>query len=280
LSKFSWLISCVKPVAGHFPGIVKLYRILRDHFSIKKPLMTPWGFKLAGNELMSEGLFEPEETEIVRKILGDVDVLVNIGANIGYYCCHGLSMGKSVIAFEPMQQNLHYLCQNIKINNFNGIEIFPVALSNCAGVLDIYGGGTGASILKGWAGVPEDYVTLAPSNTLDNILGDKLSDKKVFILVDIEGAEKWMLEGAEKILAQEKKPIWMVEITTTENQPDSVGINPNLKETFHLFFRHGYKAYCADKGMKQITMDEVVLASKGEFEFNVYNFIFCDSKVM
>ena len=283
MSKFSWLISCVKPIVGRFPGIVKLYRILRDHIaSMKKPVMTPWGFKLSGNTLMAEGLFEPEETEIVRKILDDVDVLINIGANIGYYCCHALSMNKSVIAFEPMQQNLSYLCQNIKINNFNGIEIYPVALSNNVGVLDIYGGGTGASILKGWAGAPEDYVTSVPSNTLDNVLGDKLpgdklSGEKVFILVDIEGAEKWMLEGAEGMLAREKKPVWMVEITTYENQPESGGINPHLKETFQLFFRHGYKAYSADKDMQQITMEDVDLVAKGKLKFNTYNFIFCES---
>jgi len=281
LSKFKWVISCIKPLVSRFPSVLQLYRIIRDYiYFMGKPVLTPWGFKLSGNKLMAQGSFEPEETEIVRKILGDVDVLINIGANIGYYCCHALDMKKSVIAFEPMHQNLNYLCRNIKINDFNGIEIYPVALSNKPGVLDIYGGGTGASILKGWAGVSEDHVTCVPSNTLDNILGDKLAGEKIFILVDIEGAEKWMLEGAKKTLARKNKPIWMVEITTTENQPHGNQINPNLKETFQLFFKHGYKAYGADKEMKQITMKDVDLVSSGKLNFNTYNFIFCDSRVV
>jgi FkbM family methyltransferase len=78
---------------------------------------------------MAQGTFEPEETELIRTILKDVDVLINVGANVGYYCCHALSMGKAVVAFEPIQRNLRYLCVNIKTNGWS-CEIYPIALSN------------------------------------------------------------------------------------------------------------------------------------------------------
>lgn len=276
-----WLILRIKPIVGRFPRILDLYRTVRDQIScMKDPLTTQWGFKLSGNAAMAKGKFEPEETEYVRKKLMDVDVLVNVGANIGYYCCHALSMGKSVIAFEPMQQNLRYLCQNIKVNDWSDVEIYPMALSSSVGVLEIFGGGTGASILKGWAGIPENYMTLVPSSTLDTVLGNKLNGKKILILVDIEGAEKLMLEGATQMLARKEKPIWMVEITTKENQPVGVEINPNLKETFQFFFQHGYDAFSADKAMRQITLEDVNLASQGKLALNTYNFLFCESKVV
>lgn len=90
-----------------------------------------------------------------------MDVLNDVGANVGYYCCHALSMGKSVIAFEPMHRSLRYICKNIKANRRSGVEILLVALSSSVYVLNIYGENTGASLVAGWAGISEGYSTLA-----------------------------------------------------------------------------------------------------------------------
>src|ERR1700682_885357 len=149
----NWLISLVRPFVDRFPRIATMYRSVRDQLDfLEEPRPTSWGFKLAGNTAMEQGTFEPTETELVRSILKDVDILINVGANIGYYCCHALSMGKSVIAFEPIARNLRYLCKNIKTNGWSGAEVYPIALSNSVGVLEMYGGNTGASVVKGWAG--------------------------------------------------------------------------------------------------------------------------------
>lgn len=172
-------IKLVKPLVVRFPRIANTYRSVRDELdTFDEPIVTPWGYKLAGNKVMAQGLFEPVETELVRNILQDVDVLVNVGANIGYYCCHALSMGKEVIAFEPIQRNLRYLYRNIKENGWSMVEVYPMALSNSVGVLQIYGGNTGASVVKGWANTPESYVTLVPSSTMDVVLGTRLKVRK------------------------------------------------------------------------------------------------------
>jgi FkbM family methyltransferase len=248
------LISLAKPIVTKFPVAATIYRNVRDQLdSREKPMVTPWGFKLAGNTPMVQGIFEPIETDVVRNILQDVDVLVNVGANIGYYCCHALSMGKQVIAFEPMDRNLRYLYKNIKANNWTGVEIFPIALSNNIGVLEIYGGNTGASVIKGWAGISEEYVTLVPSSTMDIVLGDRLKGKKVLVIVDVEGAEKWMLEGAKKMLTSEPKPIWLVEINSAEHQPENIAINPD---------------------MIPVTMERIELVISGTKEMKTHNFVF------
>jgi FkbM family methyltransferase len=256
-----------------------MYRSVRDQLDfMEEPKATPWGFKLAGNTAMAQGTFEPTETELVRNILKDVDILVNVGANVGYYCCHALSMGKPVIAFEPIERNLRYLCKNIKSNGWSGAEIFPIALSNNVGILEIYGGNTGASVVKGWAGIPENYVTLVPSSTMDVVLGTRLRGKRALILVDVEGAEKWMLEGATIMLSNDPKPIWLVEIVTKDHQPSGVEINPNLATTFQMFFQNGYQAFSADQDMRPITMEDVDRVSSGKLEFDTHNFLFRDSK--
>jgi FkbM family methyltransferase len=240
---------------------------------------TPWGFKLAGNTAMAQGTFEPTETELIRGILKRVDVLVNVGANVGYYCCHALSLGIPIIAFEPIERNLRYLYKNIKINGFSGAEIYPIALSDFVGVLEIYGGNTGASVIKGWAGIPESYVTLVPSSTMDVVLGTRLQGKKVLLVVDVEGAEKNVVQGATKMLANNPKPTWVVEITTTDHQPTGIAMNPNLKSIFELFFKHQYKSFTFDRELRPITIEDVDLVLNGSQTFGTYNFMFAESMV-
>lgn len=268
-------ISLMRSLFGRFPRMATLYRSVRDQMDfMEEPKDTPWGFKLAGNAAMAQGTFEPVETKLVRNILQDVDILVNVGANIGYYCCHALSMGKPVIAFEPIERNLRYLCKNIKMNGWSGTEIYPIALSNSVGVLEIYGGNTGASIVKGWAGILESYVSLVPSSTMNVVLGNRLRGKRVLILVDIEGSEKWMLEGATILLANDPKPIWIVEIVSKDHQPSGVEINPYFTSTFQIFSQNGYQAVGVDQDMSPLTMEDVDLVSKGILELGTYSFLF------
>lgn len=269
------LISLAKPVVTKFPLVATMYRNTRDRLDFgDEPILTPWGFKLAGNSLMASGNFEPTETELVRNILKDVDILVNVGANIGYYCCHALSMGKQVIAFEPIDRNLRYLYKNLKANAWIDVEVFPMALSNQIGILEIYGSNTSASTVKGWAGIPAEHVTLVPSSTMDLVLGDRLKGKKVLVIVDIEGAEKWMLEGATKILTSEPKPIWLVEINSTEHQPQGVKINPSFKNTFQIFFEHHYQAFTANPAMIPVTTESINLVLNGSQIMDTHNFMF------
>lgn len=255
------------------------WRHLRDsQYILKEPKITALGFKFHGNESMENGIFEPFETNLVKKIFPEVDIVVNVGANIGYYTCLALQNNKKVIAFEPMELNVQYLLKNIKANNWQrNSEILPIALSNEVGIIQMYGSGTGASLVKGWAGTPESYSTLVPCSTLNNILGDRFSDEKVFVIVDIEGAENMMLEGASKLLDMKPKPIWLVEISTQEHQPNGVKINPALLETFEKFWSRDYESISADRLLRKITKEEIyqIIETKTD-TLGTYNFLFYD----
>ena len=152
-----------------------------------------------------------------------------------------------------------------------------MVLSNKVGVIDIYGGGTGASLVKGWAGTPEQYVTLVPSTSLDNVLGARFQSKRCFILVDIEGAEQLMLEGASSIIDMVPKPIWLMEILISEHQPKGVTINPNLLSTFNVFWNNGYEAWTADKQCRIIHPDEIEqIVRSGIDTLQTHNFVFIE----
>ncbi len=239
------------------------------------------GFKLIGSPAMEKGFFEPEETAIVNRILEKVDVVVNVGANVGYYCCLALKKGKYVVAFEPIGENLRYLYNNVRVNLWaDRIEIFPMALSNRIGIVEIFGGGTGASIVQGWAGTSQHNVRLVPTSTLDKVLGTRFHGRNCFFIVDIEGAEKQMLEGAVASLYARPKPIWMVEISITTHQPKGIKINPHLLATFQIFWKGGYEAWTADKRLRLVQPDEVQnIVRTGEDSILTHNFLFIENGI-
>ena len=152
-----------------------------------------------------------------------------------------------------MPLNLRMLLRNITLNGWEDrAEIFQLALGEQPGIASMYGGGMGASLVKGWAGFSTKKPILVPVSSLDTVLDGRLVKQKIFILIDVEGAEYALLRGAEKMLAMEPKPVWMIEIAYTENQPEGRMANPNFIPTFDLFWRGGYDAYVSIEG--NITM--------------------------
>jgi len=272
-------LKLAKSIVDRFPKVALIYRYLRDsHKLMQEPKETKMGFKFIGNRAMEQGMYEPEDTKITVRLLQNADVFVNVGANIGYYCCIALKCGIFTVAFEPVELNLKYLFKNIKANNWvDSIEVFPLALSNKAGLINIYGGGSGASLVKGWARTPEQYVKLVPTSTMDYILSSRFNGKSLFILVDIEGAEKSMLEGANSILNREPRPIWMVEITISKHQPEGIKINPNLLSTFEIFWDKGYEAWTAGNRIRNINSEEIEsIIKNGTDTILTDNFLFIE----
>ncbi len=272
----SQIIRVFKPLIDRFPAVGLAYRTWRDTLaSNREPALTPLGFRFGGNRMMEEGRFEEEEVEIAKNHLASADILINVGANIGYYCCIALSLGKKVIAFEPIPLNLFSLYRNITANGWGDIEIFPLALGNRHGVTTIFGGGTGASLIEGWAGTPTYYSRTVPMNTLDNILGTRLAGMRSFFLIDVEGGERGVLEGAEKQLTLNPKPVWMVEIQTTSHQPSGRDVNPDLQRTFEMFWDHEYEAWTAERKPKMISKEDIERVSLGGINhLGTHNFVF------
>ncbi len=261
------------------PRLVKAYRAIRRNWRAPKQAReSALGFSFVGNTLMQEGAFEPAETSLVKQLLAHVDVLINIGANVGYYCCHALRSGRAVVAFEPLETNLRYLYRNVRANRWEDhIEVFPLALSDRAGILTLYGGGTGASLVKGWDGAPEKLATLVPVSTLDTVLGHRFLDRRCLLVVDIEGAECAMLRGATGFLDRRPRPLWLVEILRDEHQPTRTGTNPHFQATFDLFFERGYEACTADNDRRFVGRKEVsALETGAPGSLGTHNFLFLE----
>jgi FkbM family methyltransferase len=224
---------------------------------------------------MVHGKFEQEETPLIRRLIARNDIFVNIGANVGYYCCFAAKDGKQVIAFEPHAVNSRLLLRNFEINGFSDqAEIYPTAVGAKCGILKLFGSGTAASLVEGWASIPPENSTLVPVITLDGVLRGRYEDQSIFILIDVEGAELSVLEGAVETLNRKHKPWWLIEITVSEHQPAGIAVNPNLLATFDLLYNAGYEAWALGSDSRKIGREEVLAISQtGKDTIGIHNFL-------
>lgn len=248
-------------------------------FKAKKEVPTPYGFTLVSrnyiaNRMMLDGTFEPDEIYIIKSHLQTADVFVDVGANIGYYACLACSLSKNVVAFEPQPQNLECLYANLSSNGWSNTEVFPVGLSHSPGLLELYGAsGPSASLVKGWAGYSERFKKVIPVNTLDNILCNRFDGKKLFIKIDVEGAEYDVLRGAIKTLTMFPRPTWFIEICLSEFHPGK--LNPNYAATFDLFWQHGYEVRLANKEGRLITSADIqIWIADKKTNMSEFNYLF------
>lgn len=262
-----------------FPDIFASYRYYRNrkqHQSMQ-PKKSTFGFNLMGMNAMQDGTFEPEETKFITDSLENVDVFVDIGANIGYYSCISRHKGIKTIAIEPLTENLNILYKNLKINGWDDVEVFPVGLAEKPGTADLYGESTGASLLSGWAGSSESLKRTISLTTLDIILGKRFSEKRLLIKIDVEGAEYKVLTGALATLQSNPKPIWIIEICLTENQPQD--LNPDFMNIFKLFWKNGYQAISFGEDNRVVTPEDVHRwVDNRARDFGYVNYLFKEGK--
>lgn len=158
--------------------------------------------------------YDRPEVELIRKIVPDDGVFIDVGANCGYYSLAvaakpGFS-GK-VIAYEPLPPLWELFQQSITANGWSKtIELRQIALGHAPGMLpltdaesSINAGATRLSV----GGSNRTARRIATVDTLDNLAGDPPDAIKI----DIEGAEGLFFHGARETL-QRSKPTLLFEI--------------------------------------------------------------------
>jgi FkbM family methyltransferase len=272
-SIFQPILSGLKPAVEYLPGLARAYRNWRDGRGLRMaPKTHPYGFLFVGNEEMASGRFEKLESDFFRRLVKDYDVFVNIGANDGYYVCIAAANGIKTLAFEPDRLNASILLRNVQINKFDGVELFPIALSDKISPVRLYGSGTGASIIEGYGSLSSNDGYLVPSNTLENVIGNRLVGKSVIVLIDVEGAEQKILDKSSFLLDARPRPTWIVEIDLNQEGSDA---KERIWKTFDHFFDRGYACCTIEqrpKAFQKIMLEEVYPAPQSGWK--IYNFLF------
>ncbi|MCZ4353915.1 FkbM family methyltransferase [Roseovarius aestuarii] len=223
---------------------------------------------------MQTGQFEPTETVLLRHLLSRADLFVNVGANFGYYICMARQLGIRSVAVEPVPINVETLRRNIAVNSWDdGFTIHPVACGETAGDCEIFGEGSGASLIPGWARNPSALCHTVPVVRLDDLLKDeKISGKSVF-LVDVEGFELEVLRGAQKILTSPDRPIWMLESGLTDHRPEG-NLNTKFLDVVTLVQEHGYIVLNAQDPSVEVTLGLIEDSiAQGVDQLGTHNFV-------
>ncbi len=160
------------------------------------------------------GIFEEQSTQAVKRLVKHGDIVLDVGANIGYYSVLLSKLvgdkGK-VLCFEPTEHYRTVLNMNLEANYIHNAEVFPFGLSNKNQQLEIQIGSSSAS-LHNPGSLPSERNELITLRTLDNFMENRCLERIDFIKVDIDGHEPLFLEGAWKTL-EKYNPLILLEIS-------------------------------------------------------------------
>lgn len=179
--------------------------------------------ELLSNSIRKYKIWEPNITDIWINILKDSnkdELVVDVGANIGYYSLLSAAFGFNCYSFEPEKENLKRFKSSIMLNLFyNKIKIFENIVYKESNIkLD----------LKRVPGKNKNNGCLSISNVFNKInnivdTGNNLSiklddvisnDKKICILkIDVEGAELDVIHGCMNILKNKQVKYFIIEIS-------------------------------------------------------------------
>lgn len=216
------------------------------------------------NKKIFSGTYEQVVTGLVAHEAPKAELFVNIGANIGFHSLHAASLGVNVIAAEPDRLNFSQLRSNRRQNGFR-FKIHRVALGEKPGKTLLFGGNTGASEIRGWAGQPA-VKRRVPSQTLDQLVaGGSLNS--IMLLVDVEGAELSVLKGGSELLTTVKSVLMYIEISASSNHPS--GVNPQRLETLMLASSFGFDIWGLNSDTERIlTVEEAFQSSNVDFKLS------------
>jgi FkbM family methyltransferase len=258
------------------PPAARTYRSVRDATRRLPTYETPFGFSITADPGIDSSRQASGEADLFLAAVKAADIVVDIGANVGFFTLLAATKHVPVVAVEPNTANVEILLRNLQRASDSlhvPVEVYPVALGAEPGVQTIYGAGQGASLIQGWGGIRANHERRTPVTTIDRLFSDRLavSNAVALIKMDVEGYEFEVLRGGERVLYLDPSPTWIVEHVLTQNFPGSG--NPHFWDLFDLFWSAGYSAYTIQGGL--VTDSDVNdWIKRGKVESADVNFVF------
>jgi FkbM family methyltransferase len=186
------------------------------------------------------GLPEWEDMNFLRDYLRSGDGFVDVGANVGVYSLLAADMaGVEVWAFEPSSDSLSRLRENVTLNRLGDrVHILAAAAGARPGTAVLSSGlDTTNRVVEHdrWDGGRETIAVV----TLDAAVPAVDRRRVTLVKIDVEGAERSVLEGARELLGA-ARPVVIVEAN------DPAGLHDLLAPI-------GYRPYAYDPDGRTLT---------------------------
>ena len=221
---------------------IKKYMI--EHCKTNETVVNGYKMLLDKNDVMHFSLFnyEPIETEIVKTNVKKNDIVVDVGANIGYYTLLMAKNNASVFSYEPEPQNFTLLKKNVILNNFSSnVRLYNKAVSN-------FHGNSKLVLSDHSTGQHKLNKNRFGTKSIDVEVTKLELDKIDFAKIDVEGAELLVLQGM-KILPNKM----LVEFQST-NLKES---GSNYKDFFNFLEKYTIKEI-SKKGIVEPDYDRLI----------------------
>lgn len=206
-----------------------------------------------GRHIYLMGKFDRSTVEVLLKHSEPGDVLLDIGANIGYVsACFLQNVARSkVIAIEPQPKIVDLLQSNLEPFGNERYKLFPVALSDrdASGWLEICDLNRGASKIVDEQNKHSVMVELWSTKRLFESLQ---SDKIDLVKIDVEGHEATVLRACETHFGRVRPRAILFEDHTRSAAPDgSIG---------QIFERIGYRVLGVKKHLTRLEFVSITTA--------------------
>lgn len=203
-------------------------------------------------DLFLDGIREPLATQTIKELLTKDDIVLEVGANIGYYALIEAKLCKKVIAVEPVSTNIERLKANIELNGYKNVEVTHLALGEENTQKDIF-----LSTKSNWHSFTKGPQNNNGTENVPMLTGDeflKTKDCPTMLRMDVEGYETKILRGLENTLQNKSLKYLFIEIHPHLMEREEV------KEFFEILFFNHFQV------MKIIKEDKVGLAQEVDKE--------------
>ena len=190
--------------------------------------------------------FEENEWKFLSKVIGKDMICLDIGANQGFYTVFlSRKVGRNgkVFAFEPLPGEFRKLKQNLRINRCSNIVMERMAIGACDGIADMFVCLDGHGSRSSMRTPPEEVtartqVEKVPITTVDRYVQRNKIKRIDFIKIDVEGAERDVLESSREVFSQ-LRPLVMIEMADVTTHQ----FGYRAVENYHFLERHGFKLF-------------------------------------
>lgn len=249
LSKQRWL-----PYKTRRSVIKRLYPAMLRDFPFDAPFFDPaWGMRFQGNIVNYIDrlvYFCGAHEKYMLMLLRDYVIrlkehgkerltFVDVGANAGNHSLFMAKLVDDVQAFEPFERVRKQLEYNLSLNRITNVTVHSIGLSNEDKLLPFYAApDSNLGAASFWSGHKQDNYYLGDMQLRcgDDVMKELGISKVSIIKADVEGYEKFVLEGLRQTLFRDR-PLIIIELSPTTRE--AIG----SEAAFYAMFPENYRFY-------------------------------------
>jgi len=153
------------------------------------------------------GSYEYEKQRLFTQCISPGSVVFDIGAHVGFYTLLASTLAGgdgTVIAFEPVPDNLIYLRRHLCLNHIENVKIIEAAVTDEEGKVAFQKSGSSST-----GSVSSSGAYLVSSVSIDGLFSRAQIPNPSIIKMDIEGGEYRALLGARNLLTEQHPIIFL-----------------------------------------------------------------------